>query len=99
MRLLIKEIKDCRDCPYLRTKPNPYGCVHPKSRHTLDNEKVDAYVVDPSCPLQKTKGSSRRIIMEEINACHQCPYYDGWARHCILDDCPLEDVLPASEKG
>lgn len=76
--MLIKEIENCRECPYFRsriTKSNneeiiqcvnrPFWCV----LHGADKK----YLFE-GCPLQETD-SGNRMIMEEIKSCTKCPYF------------------------
>jgi len=68
MRLLIKEISYCGECPYL----DGFGLCDKKG--SLAGMPIKT-TISPQCPLDQVRGRKKRMIMEEIKNCKECPYY------------------------
>ena len=81
LKLLIKEISCCSECPYCDDVSQINYCTHPKSTKSsnlgeeymcLQDDEGIKKRVHPDCVLE---GSENRIIMEEINCCVVCAYF------------------------
>jgi len=110
MKILIKEVSCCSECPYSYSGSGKYNCSYKRWGDAATGLPPD--LIHANCPLDKVEGSENRMIMEEIRNCNRCPYFVSpssapcevsgrtvsfIARNGVHHSCVLEDILPESK--
>ena len=105
MKILIKEVSCCGECPYMYSGSGKYNCSYKRWGHTTTG--LPPNLIHANCPLHKIEGSKNRMIMEEIKTCNRCPYFispsnapcrvntsEIVASKEVHPNCTLEDIFP-----
>jgi len=81
LRLLIREVSNCRECYHSMRSGQCRECYLAGQFDKCDFfGPKDKYAFSPPplpdwCPLPKIENSNKRMLMVEISRCHWCPYY------------------------
>jgi len=83
MRLLIYEFQGCDECLYIASDSSESLCTNPLKTGI-------------ECPIDKVKGTSKKILMMEIARCVDCPYFKSKDKlpnaHCALVNTPFAGI-------